>query len=1282
MAEPLDPLTLPLWGSRLIEASAGTGKTWTIAALYLRLVLGHGGFDHGFGRPLLPSEILVMTFTRAATRELSDRIRGRLIEAARAFRGELPAPADDPLLASLLAAYPEGPVRAAAAWRLAMAAENMDDAAVHTIDAWCQRMLREHAFDSGSLFDEELGADERAMTDEAARDYWRQQVYPLAGAALDHALAVWPTVESLAADARQLVEDDLPDGAGQGSLADRIAALADARGAAIAALKPGWAVRAAEMGRWLDAQLDVEPCPFEGRKLQRRFYRTWIVALADWANDPEAEIPDLKTGATRLTPGGIRQALKPGAALALPGHFAALEQLLQALRQLPQLAVGLRLHAAARIAARLAELKRQAASFGFADMLNRLDRALDPDAAVATGGDADSAARLRSRIVQRYPVALVDEFQDTSPLQARIFDRLYRIADNCRDTGLLLIGDPKQSIYRFRGADIHSYLAARRATGGRHAMLATTRRSTAALVAAVNHVFGQAESRLEAGAFLFRGDASGGNGGGGDSATDPLPFLPVAAGGRAERFVTSDGPAHALAIDIDDELVSADGHRQRFAARCAERITRLLDDRGAGFERPDGRDGNDARFVRLRPADIAVLVRTGREAAAVRRELRRRDIASVYLSDQQSVFAGDEARDLLRWLEAVASPRDARLARAALATRTVGLPLAELARLAANDEAFDARSEQLRSLHAVWQSQGVLAMLRQSLHLLDLPARWLAPPDAAAAAAGQGGGDGERRLTNVRHLAELLQAARGQLDGEHALIRWLAGCVDGGPAGGDEQIVRLESDADLVKVVTVHKAKGLEYPLVLLPFASTFRAEKRSRHGVLRLTDGQGRRSLVLQPDDDQLAAAERERLREDLRLLYVAMTRARHALWIGFGAVKLGNSDRFDAQRSAIGYLLCGADPVQPSDLAAVVGAALRPCPEIGLQPAEPASAGGPGGSGANAAVADFTRLRPRDDAAPLRALEPYAADFDRSWAIGSFSALVRDLGAAAAEPADRSPAELRDDEPPAPASDAGTQVFPAAVASNPAAPWHAFPRGALAGNFLHDQLEWLAGEGFALAASPELRQQLLRRCDRQGWGHRADEVLAWLLRVVGTPLAAAGVALDAIGTLLPEMEFWVPSDGLAAGAVDALCRQHLLGGAAAGLDRPPLAERQLQGMLMGFADLVFTHDSRYWVLDYKSNHLGRGDADYGQPALAAAVAAHRYDVQAALYLLALHRLLRARLGADYDPARQLGGAIFLFLRGIDGPCGGSLHLAAPPPLLDGLDALLSGAGAAQAGR
>jgi exodeoxyribonuclease V beta subunit len=1235
MSQPLNALNLPLWGSRLIEASAGTGKTWTIAALAVRLVLGHGG-DNGFARPLLPGEILVMTFTRAATRELADRIRSRLLEAAACFRGSATPQAGDVFLAELLLDFPEGPARSAAAWRLAMAAESMDDAAVHTIDAWCQRMLREHAFDSGCRFDEELSANEQTMQREAALDYWRQQVYPLSAKALELALTVWPAVGSLIDESRLLVEEPLPDGAGQGRLADLIQGETTGRHAAIAALKSGWARRALEMRAWLDRQLAAPNCRFNRHKLQAQHYKPWLKELAAWAHDPDTERPDLKKGALRLTPIGLQEAVRPGESVALPEHFAAFAELMLALDRLPPLAVQLRLHAAACIGQRLAQLKEQAGSFGFADMLNRLDTALDP---LVNGA---AAGRLRARIRNQYPVALIDEFQDTSPVQSSILDRVYGIGRNDRDTALLLIGDPKQSIYGFRGADIYSYLAARRATASRQYMLDTNHRSKAALVDAVNQLFGRAEGQGE-GAFMYRADASDDLDADAMSAVlgeGPLPFVPVRARGRAEEFVSSNDTSVALEFELDDRLLDVTTSRREFAARCAQRIVELLNDTGAGFQRLVA---GEATFTRLLPADIAVLVRTGKEAAAVRRELHRRGVTSVYLSDQDSVFDSDEARDVLHWLRAVATPRDNRLVRAALATATIGLPLDELLRLASDDAAFDTFAEQLRELHQVWQGQGVLSMLRQTLHVFGLPGRWLHPRSD--------GVDGERRLTNFLHLAELLQAASAQVVGEQALIRWLASQREEAASDGDEQIVRLESDADLVKVVTVHKAKGLEYPLVFLPFPCSFRAVTRARRHFLSLPGASGRRELHFEPDNAQIAAADNERLREDLRLLYVALTRARHAVWVGLAALKVGQGKHCLWHRSAIGYALGGGQPCEPAALRGQVEALVRSGADIALRMADPAER------------MVRTALAARDAVGPLRVTPPYTAAFERHWSIGSFSSMVRTLTPATAWAS--SAAAARDDE--APGDEWLTALVDTAAHT---APWHAFARGAATGNALHDQLEWLAGEGFALARSPELRQQLLRRCERQGFATQSPLLVDWLSEVVHTPLPPIGVALDGIAKPLPEMEFWLPSAGLPAGEVDALCRAHLLHGR----ERPALPPRDLRGMLMGFADLVFEHRGRYWVLDYKSNYLGASDHDYGEQALESAMTAHRYDVQAALYLVALHRLLRARLGRAYTPERQLGGALFLFLRGVRGPVRGCCHIVAPIGLLEALDALLGG--------
>jgi exodeoxyribonuclease V beta subunit len=492
MSQTLEALSFPLHGSRLIEASAGTGKTWTIAALYLRLVLGHGSEEGEltrFVRPLLPPEILVMTFTRAATRELSNRVRERLVQAAAYFRGE--DFVDDPYLEALADSYDSEAARHVAAHRLVLAAETMDEAAIFTIDAWCQRMLREHAFDSGSLFDEELVSDERGLFEDAAHDYWRQQVYPLNGHGLKVLLSCFADVDALKRAVRELVQraDGLGGEAGE-PLSAVIARVQRTQQAELGRLKEGWSARADAMEAWIAQQRERHPKCFNGNKMRPDSLVKWFEALRAWAADPARHQPDLgDTAWKRLTPDGIVDAFSKDFSAALPECFDHTRALQQALAAIEPVAHALLRHAAGHIARRMAELKRRNHQFGFADMLARLKSALE-----GANGEA-----LRRRITEQYPVAMVDEFQDTSPDQYRIFDLLYRVADNDPARGLFLIGDPKQSIYGFRGADIHSYLSARRATAGRHYQLGTNYRSTRQLVQAVNRLFAYAEGGYAAG---------------------------------------------------------------------------------------------------------------------------------------------------------------------------------------------------------------------------------------------------------------------------------------------------------------------------------------------------------------------------------------------------------------------------------------------------------------------------------------------------------------------------------------------------------------------------------------------------------------------------------------------------------------------------------------------------------------------------------------------------------------------------------------------------------------
>ena len=1216
-AHKLDLLALPLHGSRLIEASAGTGKTYTIAGLYLRLVLGHGELPEG-ADALTPPQILVMTFTDAATQELRERIRDALMIAARVFRALDPdtVPGVQDIHKELRHEYAEAE-RAGAARRLELAAEWMDEAAVSTIHGWCYRMLREHAFDSGSLFTQDLASDQQELLADAARDYWRRFVYPQPAAQLallrnafgadpDALLQkIRPLVGHLPASAAA-AELETPAGL-QAALGDRLARLE--------AMKRPWR----EEFDALAAQFEtLRATVLNGGKYSNP--EKLLGAMREWAGDPGALRPGGVSGDSpleRFSAAGMQARLKKGQALPDELHpaFTVLddhaevcvddrERLLQA--------------AARQVDARFRQAQRQRAQMGFHDLLTRLRDALE-----GPGGE-HLAATLRAQ----FPVALVDEFQDTDPVQYRIFHRVYRIDENARDLGVLLIGDPKQSIYGFRGADIHTYLAARTATAGRHYTLERNFRSTKALVAGVNRLFEHAEG-WDDGAFLFREDQE-----------NPLPFLPVAANGRKEAFEYAGAPVPAVTLWCDDpgEPVPKGAYRERMAAACASHMVELLNG-GAAGECGFRKNEAEAALEPVRPRDMAVLVRGRVEADAIRAELRRRGVRSVYLSDRESVYATAEAGDLLRWLRACAEPTSERLLRAALATATLGQSLAELHRLTVDELAWEARVEQFRSYRSLWQSRGVLPMLRRLLHDFEVPRRLRASAE------------GERGLTNLLHLSELLQQAASELDGEQALIRHLAEHRAGEGETGEEQVLRLESDEDLVKVVTLHKSKGLEYPLVFLPFVCNFRPTDKTRDVPYRDHPPQGGARWVFSMDAEVYERAERERLAEDLRLLYVGMTRARHACWLGIAPIVSGNGRTNHFERTAAGHLLAGPGGVQDGGLEAALQLAAGGEAAIHVAPLPEAT--------------DVAAQTAGDKTVTGPARLPPPRRFERWW-VASYSAIAaHDEGVAAVAPDSAREDVLREgvadaSHPPPEAPEPESRA---------AGGLHGFPRGPGPGTFLHGLLEWAAEQGLpAQAARPErLAQEVATRCERRGWGEWSTTLVDWMQQLLATAFPLEGgehFSLGGLTTYQPELEFLYPTRNLSAGELDHAVRAQILPGQA----RPPLGNVTLNGMLKGFVDLVFEHAGRYYVADYKSNWLGASAQAYSVEHLQAAVLEHRYDLQLVLYTLALHRQLGARLpGYDYD--RHVGGGVYLFLRGVDAPGHGVFHHCPPRALIEWLD-------------
>ncbi|WP_233236233.1 exodeoxyribonuclease V subunit beta [Bordetella sp. LUAb4] len=1331
-AAELDVLRFPLRGSRLIEASAGTGKTYTIATLYVRLVLGHGG-DEGLGRPLVPPEILVVTFTDAATQELRDRIRIRLADAARAFleaptqagadadnyaASEASAPmvrADD--LYDLRAEYPPE-TWGACARKLQLAVEWMDEAAVSTIHGWCNRMLREHAFDSDSLFQQTLEQNSAPLLAEAARDYWRVFIAGLDSDSARELRAWWVSPDALQQDAARLFRyapqlESARSGPASAEYVDRVdpadfdveeasnapaARLALTRAERtrdLAALKAAWPAWLTELRDLFDAGVAAKKV--DGRKFQARFYNGWLDALHTWCEDADSVLPALSdTAWQRLSPEGMDEAWKGN----WPAHPAckALAELREAVLKLPAARNDILKHAAAWMRRRYAQEQARRAQMDFDDLLGQLDRALaGPNGAVL-------AAAMR----QQFPVALIDEFQDTDPVQYRIFDAVYRLADNPADCALILIGDPKQAIYGFRGADIYTYLRARAAVDGRLYALKTNYRSTHAMVSAANHCFEVAEHHAQGeGAFLFR--TARGN---------PVPFTPSLARGRADRLVIENADAPALtawwlAGGEDGTPVGIGAYREQMAAACAGEIARLmtLGQQGrAGFSHSAASQPSALRP--LRPADMAVLVNSGREARIVRKALAQRGVRSVYLSENQSVYLSAQAADIEHWLRACAEPDDPRLLRAALATPTLGLSWDALDRLNSDEWEWDRRVDQFRGYGRDWRVLGVLPMLRRLLDDFDVPARQRGNGTVQATA-------GERVLTDLLHIAELLQQASVQIEGEHALLRHLAEMRAAAVEGeeNDALTIRLESDADLLRVVTVHKSKGLEYPLVFLPFAMAFRPV-----GVddlpLAWHDADGDLHVTLEPNEGARARADRERLGEDLRKFYVALTRARYATWLGCAPIA-------NAQASALGYLLTQGRPFDAAAFDTVLDQWRGDHPHIAVLPAPDLgdSLGGVHFRAVRAATADgraremsrsvrehwwvasYSALRtvengPREE--PATAAEDVYVEAAAGPLAGDSEAAVNAFAALGLTPAGSASTALSGTTPGAGAAAPAMQL-----SLGNAGPLHGFPAGAEAGTFFHELLEWAAAQGFgqATVAADAMQEAVMRRCQERGWEQWATPLSDWLRHFLVLPLALPAMPAEDAGedagirpgmaahresstpgpvaladldpsACVSEMEFWFAAHDVAATRIDRLVCAHV----HPRHQRAALAPARLNGMLKGFIDLVFEFEGRYYVADYKSNRLGPDDAAYDADAMLGAILSHRYELQYVLYLLALHRLLRARI-PDYDYDRHIGGAVYLFLRGSHAPSGGVYVDRPSRALIEALDALFAGHGQGNGG-
>ncbi len=1167
---------------KLLEASAGTGKTYTIAERVVGLVADDG----------IPIDrILVVTYTKAAAAELRSRVRARL------QKGLLEA---------------SGHKRQ----RLRQGIVDFDDAAISTIHGFCTRTLERFAFECMAPLGATVIGEAREYLNEIVEDFWRAEFHGAPTTlkrALDAADLTPKALRKLgemAADPELLF---LPSGSREPipDLSEWDEAVEDAtrvwkrgRSEVIDALLTGGFVwKRAGAGRNGFAKGNTTKAE---------------VALTKWFDDPGVGTPVLGF-LERFSRAYVQKALMPGKDLE---HeiFDANETLIDVHRRMGAAVEGWRLglqHAfIATVRERLPRRLRDRDEWTYRDQLTNVRDALEHPTA---------GPRLRQKLRDAYRHVLVDEFQDTDPVQWAIFEACF--ADR-----LLMVGDPKQAIYAFRGGDIFTYRTAKREAEVEDA-LKRNWRSDGHLVDALNHLWGRVGLQK---AFL----------------DEEIGYYRVEAARPLSRLKGAKAPVLRLRwVQMEDRK---GGHvRRRLSGQLERKLPGLVAadivatlGEGLVIDDPEA-DGP----VKVGPRHCAVLTRSNKQAAAVQQELLNAGVPAVRHSVDASVTKSPLLKPLTRVLEAMAAPQDARLVRSALVTPLMGRTADDIVAMEGSLEAWNRHAGGLRGWHDLWVSKGFRAAFQKMLEDDGVEARLLRQRA------------GPRRVTDLAHLGDVIDAtSRRKRLGPAGVVAWLK---RGAPGLEDEEAtLRLEGEGEAVQVLTMHKSKGLEFPLVWCPWlwrAVYVRDEDEPNLTFHDPDDGDRVKvDLGTKRRPENLEQHTHEKRQEDLRMAYVAMTRAKHRCTVYWAGA--------DGKDAPLAWLL---HQRPGSDLKDVGGRTfsddrMRPDleelanhPQIGLSQVGLWELGGEGPQWS----------LPEDRATLSERVVTRLEKLDDEWRRASFTSLVRfapDHHGAVAPPPSADRDEVQE-----------LEVGGAAAADQRVTLWD-FPGGRGTGNLVHKILE---------LHDFQRPEQLRAVVDAQMAAHgfpaeQGEQLERGLAAMIDAPLLSEGgvgpgcrLADIAKARRLNELDFMFPvAGGFEAGAA------RLTPGALAKALPESYAERcrtlgfpPLHGFMTGSIDLVFEHEGAWWVVDHKSNKLGETWEAYGAAGLEEMMQSAHYVLQYHVYALALHRYLKERL-SGYRAEQHFGGVLYLFARGMDPaqPGSGVFATALGAERLDGLHALM----------
>jgi len=1199
---PLSP------GVYVLEASAGTGKTYQITSLFLRLI---GEKD------IEVEKILAMTFTVAATAEMKDRVRKRLQKAVSMLRdastlGVLSPDVDDELLRVMLQKV-RNTQKLSQNFLRALA--DLDKAQVFTIHGFCYRMLESFAFEVGLEFDAELIEDASEIVREALGELFVQKMENLGKAEqwLVEPCAREKLFERVFACMRRLSEDpdarllpekiklcEPPDIEEWNELFQEAQHLWQrSRDEIVHSLENAIAREILNKKMWSEKELDKRK-----KLLDQYFSRSRNPCNTDWRKTLEYFSTEDISSATRQ------------------GKTAPSHPFFNTISRVTKLALEFEewyarwkrnfLHEGfERLLKEVRRKKLEKRVMTFHDLLVLLRDAIK---------DKDRGELVKKAIQKKYRAVLVDEFQDTDVVQWEIFRELFRTPEHY----LFLVGDPKQSIYAFRKADVFAYLQAQWIAQKRYT-IGVNWRSDEALVKAINHLYLRQTNPFYLGEIQYH-EVKYAERNKGSRVKDVPDFMAFPLTFRVKKKRENLGETG------DEDL-------QRFVLTIlASDIVKLLNS--------DAMVCEDGLWRRVQPKDIAVLVRTNLQGRKVKMALGRRGVPSVIFG-QDSVFAGDAAKYLSYVLRGVLNPGQTDFLKTALASPFFGKTAEEVLRLSEDDLAD--YTKMFTELRDLWAKQGIASMLSQMMARCSVLQNIVQCED------------GERLATDLRHLMELLQHQESEFEmGIDGLFSWFAQKVadakEGSPKAEEEE-VRLESDEDAVNVVTMHKAKGLEYGFVFCPFlweGVNLHAQEKVLRFHSQEADGQYVLNFALRDflgkDEKELFVelAETEEFQERLRIAYVALTRAKFRCVVYAMAQPTKNGTR----KSPLWWILSGTGA--PTNKVIGEEEVQKAIEEVAL------SSGGTIGVTEIEKEVGLKRYSRGHDKEPVeldckrfsgRGLMPFLRT--------SFSGLVG-FGKRNEEPAEIEPK---------------TFVEPA-VEGEPPILLPTFPDGAIPGQCIHEIFRQVSFRAFPSSEQMRIVHGTLQRWRFSTYAPEVQKMLEVVLRYPLDP--KTGLTLDRVEDheRFCEIGFVVPA--FRRGNINPQAIKEIL--TAEGSDVEREYAKQLdglhfpdfQGILVGQMDLVFRHHGKWYLVDYKTNKLGQTLGDYAQNRLLEVMIRDHYVLQYLLYYTALHRYLRYRV-KDYDPERDLGVVYYLFVRGMKEGGGDSGVFATKPPvgLVEGLSTL-----------